>query len=208
MSLYALRLQFGPTIGECEDAITGALAADPVIAAYIKQVIAFAGTWDEARRDVLKQWPSILVVYVGGRMDARGAAGAVHVAEWHVVVAARNLRAERSGRRTEGAEVGAYEMVQDVTRVLGRADLGVDGLGALEPQQVFPVRLKGPSRPTNGAAVYTCVFTSTIDLVSPAPDDDLSTIAATYDVANPDETGGPTTWVEVSADTVSDLEVP
>ena len=208
MSTYQLQLQYEPSLETCEDAIVAVLQADPTIAAYVSQVSSFAGTWEEARRDLIRTLPGIVVVYVGGRTEARGAAGAVHKAEWHVVVASRNLRSERRGRQTDSAEVGAYQMIEDVTRVLGRADLGVDGMGGLEPRETHPVRLKGKGNVSQGMAVYNLIFTCSLDLVAKAAPDDLSTIASTFLAANPDESDGSTDWVSAAAETTTSLESP
>lgn len=206
MSQFDLQLAFQPSLEDAEDAIVAALQADATIAAYARHVISFAGTWEEARRDALKQLPAILVVYVGGRFEPRGRAGAAHVVEWHVVVAAKNLRNERRGRQGAGGEVGAYQMLRDVVRVLGNADLGVDGMGPLQARESQAVRMKGPGATTPGSGVYRLVFTGTLDLVAAAPPDSLETIQSEYRTANTDETDGSVSWVSVANDT-TDLEV-
>lgn len=204
MSTFALGLRLVASLEDCEDAIVAGLQADATIASYARQVVAFQGTWEEARREVLRLLPGIAVVYVGGRLEPQGPARAVHHAEWQVVVAAKNLRSERAAHRPSASgEVGAYQMVQDVLRVLGRADLAVNGMGGLAPQQVHPVHLKSGGQ---GLAVYTCVFVAPIDMAPPTAEDDLSTVAMTLSVANPDETDGTTTWSEIALETVTDLE--
>ena len=124
-------------IAEIEDAIiariTAANAAIPGLGYKLTGVTSYGGELDEDLARVVRTFPAVWVTFAGaGKPKAVGTARDKWLtpATFTVMVAARNVRGERDTRHglTVGGvikEVGAYQMLQDVSLLLINTDLGL-----------------------------------------------------------------------------------
>lgn len=179
-----------PTLEAAEDAIVAALAGDATIAAYIMDVVSWQGTLEDAVQEAVIREPAILVLCAGAEFEERGALEHIASVEWHIVVKHRSLRGERY-RRAPAApgEVGTYQMVQDVLRVLVGQDLELEGMSPLAPKAVE--LLQTSSSKDRAQSAYTLIFTSELDHVVVAPEDTLTELGFGYELRNE----GADTWV-------------
>lgn len=188
--------ELSPGLEAVEDAIVAALAGDATIAAYVKDVRPFQGSVEQAVQEAAAGDRSLLVMFAGMELEQRGEDW-VAVTEWHVHVRCRNLRGEKYSRRPASAtEVGAYQMVQDVLRVLTLQDFDLDGLAPIKPDGAEAILVTTNRDRT--LAAYTVVFHGEIDMCVVEPDDAFTTLVTSYEV--PDGEG---TFAEVATETVS-----
>lgn len=191
--------ELNPTLEEAEDAILAALREDATIAAYVKSVSSFQGTFEQALQEAsLAGDPAFLVMMAGIEFDERGPLEHVAVVEWHVIVRARNLRGNAYQRKPSAAgEVGTYQMVQDVLRVLTTQDLDLDGMAAISPAGVE--LLQANASRDRSLSAYLVVFFSELDhrVVEPGDEDLITEVGATYEVRTSDGT-----FVEVATETI------
>lgn len=186
-----------PTLEEAESAIVAALKADATIAAYTSEIHPFGGTLVQALQEGAYRDPSILVVFTGGEAIELGHLDHKFTLEWTVIVRARSLRGNAYQRAPSSAtEIGAYQMVEDVLRVLTLADFDLDGLSPLRPLGVE--LLKASEVPGRSISAYQVAFEADHELCEEAPDDGLETIATTTETTNSE--GEWTDVLEGSAD--------
>ncbi len=185
-----------PTLEEIEDAVVAALQADSTIAAYARGIHAFQGTLTEALEESSYRDPSFLVVVVGGDIEPHGHLQHQVEVEIDLVVRATNLRGNKYQRNpSSSSEVGTYQMVQDTLRVLTLNDLDLDGLEELQPQGWE--LLKTGSTKQRSLSAQQVAFLTKAELREAPPDDELDTVAATYET--PDGDGD---WHVVAEETI------
>lgn len=195
-----------PTLEVVEDAILAALREDAILATRLRSpaldIQSFRGDGAEAIATAVQRQPALLVLYDGTRLEPQGMHQHVGMDTWVVLVLASNLRGEAARRRPAPAgEVGAYELVEHVLRVLTATDLGLDGFGELAPVQVELVETS--TRAGQSLTLYQVAFEAEHVLRDTPPDQLLETLASTYEVRGADDEGE-TTWTEV----VSGLATP
>jgi len=190
-------------IGAIEDAMVEAMQADVALAALARHIGTWQGELEDALEQVAFRDPSILVLFGGFDAEPRGGHESLDV-EWQVLVRARNLRRE-SARRHGGpvsGEVGTYELVQHVMRILTGSDLDLDGVDEL---RLAACRLLQTGRdPGKTTSAYLVVFKVDADLLAVAPEQTLDELELNLEVHNPDEAGGDASWVP-SVDLTLDL---
>lgn len=178
-----------------EDGIVAALQADATIVAYAGHIGPWQGSPEQARQagQVLK-YPSITVVYTGGELDPKGQFTFGHEAKFQVTVTARNLRSRRAQRASDASgEVGSYNVLADVLRVLSGQDLGLD-MDELRPQTIEPLEPDATNESRYGVVFQTRVLFDMDDENSQTGTENLVEIRAAHSVLN-DETGDQVTVV-------------
>lgn len=194
-----------PTTGitGIEDALLAALQGDPALAAVARHIGSWQGELETAIEQNAFRDPAILVLFGGFDTSPRGGHEALDV-EWQILVRARNLRRE-AARRVGGpvsGEVGTYELVQHVMRILTGSDLDLDGVDEL---RLVACRLLQTGRdPSQTTSAYLVVFKVDADLLAVAPEQTLDELELNLEVHNPDEAGGDVSWVP-SVDLTLDL---
>ena len=115
---------------------------------YKPTVATYGGEFDDGLETVVRSFPAIWVVFGN---DGPGKPLASNRRVWRfpamfvVIVAARNLRSEASGRKGDASKIGTYAMLADVRRLLIHEDLGLD-IAELSPgrtRTLVNAQLKG-----------------------------------------------------------------
>lgn len=192
----AVTRQLSPTLDEVEDAILAALKADTTIAGYARSIATFQGSLVKAvQQGIGLRQPALLVLFNGGPLKRLGSGLFRLTAEWDVLCCARNLRSAAHGANPEASgEVGAYDIVADVLRVLSDTDLDLDGMDDLVPLDI-ELLSNGEIKDAT-LTVYRVIFRGDVELQVVEPDQLLEEIVATFDAANTDEDTGDTEWSE------------
>jgi phage gp37-like protein len=125
----------------------------------VKTVAPYGGQFDEdGLKHVAKVMPALYVSFVGHKNPkAKNTAGDVLniPATFTVFVVTRNVASESAGRRGTAREVGAYQLVEAVRRLLANQDLGLP----IDEFKVGAVQLLGNVKVgTQGLTVYGCGF--------------------------------------------------
>lgn len=94
--------------------------------AYLKTVDSYAGQLDEGLTEVIRSYPAVWVAFAGSGKPKKTGSNTWKVpATFVVMVAARNVRAEKAARIGTVNEVGAYKILKDVRALLLNQDLGL-----------------------------------------------------------------------------------
>lgn len=125
-------------IGEIEDAIVkriqDAAAAAPGFGYKLATVASYGGHLDDPDlAQVIRAFPAVWVTYAGGPKPVKANASGSKWktgATFAVMCGSRNIRGERATRQGVTAagvikEVGVYQMLEDVSRILKHQDLGL-----------------------------------------------------------------------------------
>lgn len=194
-----------PTLEVCEDAIVAALAADAAIlvgvpAASIKP---FQGDLAQAMQEVAVRPPAILVMWAGGDIEPMGSEYFEVDGEWRVLVFARNMRSRKASSNPDAAgEVGAYQLVADVLRVLSLQHLDVAGMGELRP--VACELLQAGSNKERTVTAYLVVFRCSVELQVVVPSTNLLEVRTTLE-SHRESTG---TWPTDGGDNIPLTGIP
>ena len=154
------------TVSQIEDQILAALA----VVDYAKRIDTYQGqltqaTLDEIVTRLAVDFPAILVVYLGSRLNEDPTYLYNDAQVWGVFVAARNLRSEKEARRGGAGGIGTYQMIEDVKNILTGNSLGF---------VIQPLSLKAVDSILieDGLSVYGLTFETAIDYqaaVQPGP---------------------------------------
>ena len=188
-----------PAIDACEDAIVAALAADPSIVAYVPaaSIAPFQGELAEAMQEVAVRPPAILVMWSGGDLEPTGSESFEMDAEWAILVFARNMRSKKASSNPDASgEIGAYDLVAHVLRVLTLQHLDIPGMGELVPSGVN--LLRAGSTKSRTVTAYVVVFNTHLELQPVPPPDDLLEVATALEVARPSDGA----WQDDGGDTI------
>jgi phage gp37-like protein len=125
----------------------------------VKTVESYGGQFDdEGLKHVAKVMPALYVSFVGHKNPkAKNVAGDIlgMPATFTVFVVTRNVASEAAGRRGTVREVGAYQLIEAVRRLLVNQDFGL----TIEKVKVGPVQLLGNVKiGGQGLTVYGCGF--------------------------------------------------
>jgi phage gp37-like protein len=143
-----------------ESKIVEVLQADTTLAAQARHIGAWEGEAVLARKaGVVIKLPAVLVVYAGGPIRRRGMADWKTEARFDVTVQAQNFRGANKARTgaASGTEVGAYDLIRSVLRILSGKTLGLE-IGELTPDEVGYVPLE------SGETAYVVPFITTVAL--------------------------------------------
>jgi len=150
-------------ISQIEDAIiariTAANTATPGLGYKLSGVTSYGGELDDDLARVVRTFPAVWVAFAGAGKPKAVAASRdkwLLPATFAVMVAARNVRGERDTRHglsVNGVikEVGAYQMLQDISLLLINTDLGLP-IAYLKPgaiRTLYNTKLNG-----QGMAVF------------------------------------------------------
>lgn len=131
-------------IGEIEDGIINrietAASATPGLGYKLKKVASYGGEMDDELAKVVLSFPAVWVTFAGcGKSKPMNTQKTKWItpATFVTMVGARNVRGERATRRgvkvgSQLIDVGAYQMLEDVSLLLSGSDLGLEIL-ALSP---------------------------------------------------------------------------
>lgn len=148
-------------IGTIEQAILDRVraASDSGTLGYVLgQVTSYGGELDEDIATLMRgRFPAVWCVF-SGKKDAESPRGKVWRASFAVLVAARGGRNEAERRHGADDRVGAYQLAEDVERLLDGQTLGLD----LEE----PIKARGVRTLFNGAAKGQRLAVYAIDLVA------------------------------------------
>lgn len=140
---------------------------------------------DEELQKLIKGYPSAWTVFGGWRPVHAATNGAVVRGTWHVVVAAQNLRNERSTRvGGSDSEVGSYQMIEDVAGLLMDRDLGLP-IGGLQVGACTPLYARQADKDRRISLFGLELFSDFIlepVAAPPAADDDFATFHVNWDV--------------------------
>lgn len=139
--------------------ITAAASATPGLGYTLEQVASYGGELDDELDIVVRKFPAIWVTFAGCRASIKeNSAGTKWrtPATFVTMCGSRNVRGERSTRqgvKVAGVlkEVGAYQMLKDVSLLLAGNDLGL-AITRLRPgaiKTLYNTRLRG-----KGLAVF------------------------------------------------------
>ncbi|MBI1408123.1 MAG: DUF1834 family protein [Caulobacter sp.] len=116
-----------------------------------------------------QQLPAGWVTFGGFKVTAENGDGSVTVlARYSVVVAAGNLRNEKSQRHGAGSQVGSYQLVQDVAGLLMEQTFGlpISGLQLGECTSLFTASAQDDRK----ASLFMLGFTTSFELAPATPD--------------------------------------
>ncbi|MGH7027377.1 phage protein Gp37 [Brevundimonas sp.] len=177
-------------IAEIENAILARLqaAGDQSVLGYrFRTLESYPEEFDAYLKNTIKAghvFPGAWVVFGGWRRPTDAGSSLNAEAVFMVVVAARNLRNEKSQRHgATDKEVGSYQLLLDVSRLLHGQRLGLD-IGAL---QLGPCRSVRPTQTIteNQLSVYALEFSAALPIAIggglSGPLDDFSTFHANWD---------------------------
>lgn len=148
----------------------------------VKSVDSLPGDWDaDSFKRLLRLVPGVFVVFAGGSPRDYGGETAFLNARWVVIAATANASGEAARRRGDGAQIGAYEIVEIVVAQLhGHVVPGEGALSLVDVQNLYSGEVD-----RQGLAVYAATFQMTmsfpadVDLAALA---DFETFDAFYDI--------------------------
>lgn len=93
---------------------------------YLKTVDSYAGQLDAGLTEVIRSYPAVWVTFAGSAKPVRSGSNTWKVpATFVVMVAARNVRSEKSARSGSANEIGAYQILKEVRTLILNQDLGL-----------------------------------------------------------------------------------
>lgn len=150
-------------IAQLEDAMIAALKVKLPTGGYKPLVTTYAGELDGEWSEAVRQLPAVwLFCEGGGDPKPYGTSKEKWLIPltWSVIVATRNLRGERDARHGVQVgghfEVGSYQLLTDVRRVLMNRDFGL-AVQHLKPGRLRSLGISGGQR---GLSVYAQQFHS------------------------------------------------
>lgn len=186
-------------IGAIEQAIIDRLkAANPVLGYDFREVESLPVDIDESLAERVQQFPSAWTVFGGWKpVRAFGDGTAKVRGTFHVIVAAQNVRNERSTRfGGSSSEVGSYQMAWDVAGLLIDQSLGL----AISPLELGGCNslFTGLTKSKRAVSLFAVELFTEFTVATTAPADlaDLDVLHVNWDVpphggvdANPGQPG-------------------
>lgn len=136
------------TIAQIEDAIIERLKTQLT---YLKTCAPLADYLVDEIEDITIRFPAAYVVYSEGSFDHAMSGVQDRPMIFAVIVMAKNLRGDIAARHGQGAEKGAYEMLEDVRETLTGQKCGLD------IDELLPLD-EGPTEGTEAVAQYGIRF--------------------------------------------------
>lgn len=170
-------------IGAIENAIINRIERTD-LGYRLKSVESYKAQFDDDIEEFLKgAAPAVWIAFTGENQTEDLNKRTECTASFSVLILTRNVRNERASRHGKGGEVGAYQIVQDIKRLLHKSDLGL-------PIRPMKHRRTVPLLGTNINTFYTTVFALEFEVVyefAPVPVDpegltDFLTLQTTWDV--------------------------
>jgi len=125
-------------IGTIEQAIVDKLK-DAALGYTLKDVKSYGGELEAKASEIVKRTPAVFVTFSGEAKPEQIASSAWrHVPRFSIICATRNRRNEKAARRGAAGDVGTYQMVEDMRRVL-LFGLGLSDVGEVKPGRVVQI---------------------------------------------------------------------
>jgi len=158
-------------ISKIEDAIVAALRASQM-GEYCKMIATYQGDFDMAEEDLILRFPAVLVVYDRSDFKTIAMGEYLEVAQFLILVGARNLRGEYERRRGVGeAEVGSYQMVRDVLFAIVGKTLEI------EISEIKPLRVLSLDQ-SKDLSIYSIEIETSFDYVPYDEEDDAEDLTS------------------------------
>lgn len=134
-------------------------SATGVLGYTIRSVGSYGGQLDDDIGNIVRSFPAVWFTFGGiPRSNDMGHMTWRDEVRWAAVVATQNARNEAAARRGSGVDIGAYQLVKDVRRLLAGQTLGLD----IERIALGPVVPLLTGVKTKGGAItaFGCEFTT------------------------------------------------
>jgi phage gp37-like protein len=127
----------------------------------LKNVASYAGEFsDNNIRNVIKDFPSVWVMFDGARPTVTTDARVRYEARFAVFVASQNLRGEKQARKGDGVTPGAYQIIGDIIQILAMQNLELD----IDPIKPGDIRfILGDRADQRLASIYAIAFTTSFE---------------------------------------------
>ncbi|MDS7693802.1 DUF1834 family protein [Acinetobacter soli] len=118
---------------------------------WVREIRTYGGDFDDETLAFVKLFPAIWVTYQGSISEKTSHNKTEYRSTFVVLVGARSLRNEESQRHSAGADIGTFEMLDRVQRLLSNNDLSsqnIQGLAGLElgkTRTIFNTTTRGQS---------------------------------------------------------------
>lgn len=118
---------------------------------WIREIKTYGGEFDDETLAFIDTFPAIWVTYQGSTSEKTSHNKTEYKSTFVVLVGARSLRNEESQRHSVGIDIGTYEMLDRVQRLLSNNDLSsqnIQGLAGLElgkTRTIFNTTTRGQS---------------------------------------------------------------
>lgn len=118
---------------------------------WVREIRTYSGDFDDETLAFVKLFPAIWVTYQGSTSEKTSHNKTEYKPTFVVLVGARSLRNEESQRHSAGADIGTFEMLDRVQRLLSNNDLSsqnIQGLAGLElgkTRTIFNTTTRGQS---------------------------------------------------------------
>jgi phage gp37-like protein len=150
------------TLAGIEDAMLARIAGAGL--KYLRTAATYAGELDDDLVKAVRCFPAVWIALKGlGEGQALNTARSVYrvPATWAVLVGARALRNEASGRHGDKVNVGTYQMLEDVRALLAGQDFGLE-IDNLRPGKV--TNLTNSRFQGQGVSIYAQEWHTRFDL--------------------------------------------
>ena len=107
---------------------------------WIREIKTYGGEFDDETLAFAKSFPAIWVTYQGSTSEKTSHNKTEYKSTFVVLVGARSLRNEESQRHSVGADIGTYEMLDRVQRLLSVNDLSSRNIQGLAPLELGRTR--------------------------------------------------------------------
>lgn len=125
----------------------------------VLSVDSYGGEFDEQLADVVRRFPAAWVTFAGvlsSRPTSTSRRNYLASGRFVVLVGQRSVRNEAASRQGGRNEIGVYDLVYAVRRLLTNQDLDLDGVGHLQPGAVRTI-FNGQVRNV-AATIFACEF--------------------------------------------------
>ncbi|MBK0063964.1 MULTISPECIES: phage protein Gp37 [unclassified Acinetobacter] len=107
---------------------------------WIREIKTYGGEFDDETLAFVKTFPAIWVTYQGSTSEKTSHNKTEYKSTFVVLVGAHSLRNEESQRHSVGADIGTYEMLDRVQRLLSVNDLSSQNIKGLAPLEMGKTR--------------------------------------------------------------------
>ncbi|RSO80423.1 DUF1834 family protein [Acinetobacter ursingii] len=107
---------------------------------WIREIRTYGGEFDDETLAFANTFPAIWVTYQGSTSEKTSHNKTEYKSTFVVLVGARSLRNEESQRHSAGADIGTFEMLDRVQRLLSVNDLSSQNIKGLAPLEMGKTR--------------------------------------------------------------------
>nr|WP_298892226.1 phage protein Gp37 [uncultured Acinetobacter sp.] len=109
--------------------------------AWIREIKTYGGELDDDLEAVVKMFPAIWITFDGSKSPEKLSYNKTRLPITFVVmVGARSVRNEEAQRHGAGRDIGTYQMLDNVQRLLAENDLSSQGISGLAPLELGRVK--------------------------------------------------------------------